>query len=269
MNKRKIVFVSVALAGAIGLSSCGAATGQNSGQAAGQNSGQNSGQTTAGQTTAPADASSAAAATSSPKQPAAPTASAPASAAPSAAKPTETGSPDAAAGLASFTFPDGHLSFAYPKDWTVRVVKSDPEADAPDGVDPVQAVLADQTGNELLVITSGAYGGGASGPVLRTVLDAAPVPGLMDTADEQLDFGFAFDSFAGHPEFHMGIRRSRDFEPSPENSGSSQVNLPHGIMETRVVFGTPAFASIDSARAWMATEQYRQLKRLLLSLKYS
>lgn len=30
----------------------------------------------------------------------------------------------------------------------------------------------------------------------------------------------------------------------------------------------PVFASIDAARAWMATEQYAQLKALLLSLKY-
>jgi hypothetical protein len=29
------------------------------------------------------------------------------------------------------------------------------------------------------------------------VLDNEPVPGLKDTSGEQLDFGFAFDSFAG------------------------------------------------------------------------
>lgn len=259
MNKRKIVFLSAALAASLGLASCGAA-------------GQNPGQASSGQTTAAggqADASTSAAGTPSPKQSPASTASTsatPASATPTAATPT--GSPDAAAGLASFTFPDGHLSFSYPKDWTVKVVKAAAGAQQPAGVDPVVATLADETGDELLSITSGAYGGGASGPVLRTVLDAAPVPGLKDTAGEQLDFGFAFDSFADHPEFHMGIRKSREFEPSPANSGSSQVELPHGIMETHVIFGTPAFASIEAAKAWMATEQYSKLKRLLLSLSY-
>lgn len=263
MNKRKIVFLSAAFAAGVGLSSCGA-PGQ-----AGQ-SPQNSPQSSAGGTTA--DASPSAATTSpsaggtSPATAATPTASASASATPSIATPTPT--PDGSAGLTSFTFPDGHLSFSYPKNWTVRVEKTAPSANQPPGVDPVQAVLADETGNELLSITSNAYGGGVSGPVLRTVLDSAPVPGLKDTAGEQLNVGFAFDSFADHPEFHMGIRRSREFEASPESSGSTQVPLGNGLLDTRVLFGAPAFPSIDAARAWTATEQYLELKRLLLSVKY-
>lgn len=146
--------------------------------------------------------------------------------------------------------------------------KTDPSADQPPGVDPVQAVLADETGNELLAITSNAYGGGATGPVLRTVLDKAPVPGFKDTSGEQLDVGFAFDSFADHPVFHMGIRKSREFDPSPESSGSTHVPLANGFMDTKVLFGTPAFPSIDAAKAWMASEQYGELKQVLLSVTY-
>jgi hypothetical protein len=260
MNKSKIVFLSVAVAAGVGLSSCGAP-----GQAG------EAGQGTAAASSAAAsqtDASSSAAATSSPTQAAASTVSPSAAATPSVAKPTATPSPDGSAGLASFTFPDGHLSFSYPTNWTIRVEKTAPSANQPPGIDPVLAVLADETGNELLAITSNADGGGASGPVLRTVLDNAPVPGLKDTSGEQLDFGFAFDSFADHPEFHMGIRKSRDFEPSPESSGSTRVALANGFLDTHVFFGTPAFPSIDAAKAWMATNQYGDLKQLLLSVRY-
>lgn len=257
MNKPKLIFLSAALAAVVGLSACGAPgqAGQ-SGQGASQSS-------AAGSQTA---SSSPPASTSSPAQSATPTGSPSASATPSVAKPTP--SPDGSAGLTSFTFPDGHVSFSYPKNWTIRVEKTAPSANRPPGVDPVQAVLADETGNELLAITSNAYGGGASGPVLRTVIDNAPVPGLKDTSGGQLDFGFAFDSFADHPEFHMGIRRSREFEPSPESSGSTFVPMANGLLDAHVLFDTPAFPSIDAAKAWMATEQYLELKRLLLSVKY-
>jgi hypothetical protein len=264
MNKRKIVFLSAAFAAGVGLSSCGSP-----GQAG--PSPQNSPQSSAGVTSADASPSAAttspSAAGTSPAT-ATPTASAAAPATPSVATPTPTPTPDGSVGLTSFTFPDGHLSFSYPRNWTVRVEKAAPSANQPPGVDPVQAVLADETGNELLSITSDAYGGGVSGPVLRTVLDSAPVPGLKDTAGEQLNVGFAFDSFADHPEFHMGIRRSREFEASPESSGSTQVPLANGLLDTRVLFDTPAFPSVDAARAWTATEQYLELKRLLLSVKY-
>jgi hypothetical protein len=260
MNKSRIVFLSAALAAGVGLSSCGAA-----GQAGQTGQGATAPSTAA---TGQPDASSSATSTSSPTKAAPSTGSASASATPSDAKPAATPSPDASAGLTSFTFPDGHLSFSYPKGWTIRVEKTAPSANQPPGVDPVLAVLADETGNELLAITSNAYGAGASGPVLRAVLDNSPVPGLKDTSGEQLDFGFAFDSFADHPEFHMGIRKSREFEPSPESSGSTHVPLANGLLDTHVLFDTPAFPSIDAAKAWMATKQYVDLKQLLLSVKY-
>jgi hypothetical protein len=260
MNKPNIVFLSAALAAGVGLSSCGAPAPAGTGQGAAQSS------PAGGQAAASSPAAGASAQTPSATSTGSPSASAAPSATTATATPTP--SPDGSATRKTFTFPDGHLSFSHPTDWTVRVEKTAPSANQPPGVDPVQAVLADGTGNELLSITSNAYGGGVSGPVLRTVLDSAPVPGLKDTSGEQLAFGFAFDSFADHPEFHMGIRRSREFEASPESSGSTQVPLANGLLDTRVLFSTPAFPSIDAARAWTSTEQYIELKRLLLSVKY-
>lgn len=132
----------------------------------------------------------------------------------------------------------------------------------------LEAVLSEATGNEVASITSGTYGDGAEGPVLRTVLDQAAVPGLADNKAEPVSFGFAFDSFADHPHFHMGLRRSQEFTSGTTGSGSPQVVFPNGAAAATVIFGEPAFPSVDAAKAWMNTEQYRQLKALLLSVKY-
>ena len=64
----------------------------------------------------------------------------------------------------------------------------------------------------------------------------------------------------------MGIRKAA--EPSPESCGSPFVPLANGFMDTHVLFGTPAFPSVEAAKAWMATKQYGELKKLLLSVKY-
>ena len=133
----------------------------------------------------------------------------------------------------------------------------------------MQAVIADATGNELASIISSTNASNASGPVARTVLDAAPVPGLKDVDGEQLAFGFAFDSFADQSDFHMSVRKQRDFAPRSPTPAPPTSASANGGAEAKVLFGSPAFASVDAAKAWMTTEQYSQLKRLLLSLKYS
>ena len=73
----------------------------------------------------------------------------------------------------------------------------------------VRAVIADSTGNELASVVSSTSASSASGPVQRTVLDAAPVPGLKDTDGDQLVVGFGVDSFADQTDYHMSMRRTR------------------------------------------------------------
>jgi hypothetical protein len=182
--------------------------------------------------------------------------------------PTDTATDLPAVELKTFTFPDGHISFSYPADWNVRVAQA-PYLPGSDAGNSLEAVLSDGTGNEVASITSGTYGDGAAGPVLRTVLDQAPVPGLMDINGDQASFGFAFDSFADHPQFHMGIRRNEEFTSGTTSSGSPQIVFPNGAAVARVIFGDPAFPSVDEAKAWMNTKQYQQLKALLLSVKYA
>ncbi len=264
---RNTVFLTLAsgavLAAALGLSSC-AMPGQPAGET---ESGPASAAATSPtpQVSGPAASAtpSATAATPAPGPASTASASTPATSPASAAPPAGTAP---VAGVKTFTIADGHLSFSYPTNWSVRMVGSPENASKMQGI---QAVIADSTGNELASVVSSTSASSASGPVQRTVLDAAPVPGLKDADGDQLAFGFAFDSFADQTDFHMSVRKERDFGPSVSDSGSAYISFANGGAEAKVLFGSPAFASVDAARTWMTTEQYGQLKRLLLSLQYS
>ena len=183
------------------------------------------------------------------------------------------GAPADAAGAQTFTFPDGHISFAYPAGWTVQT-KQGPYLDEAAEAGSVEAVVQDQTGAVVASISSGMYGDGAAGPVRRTVLDQAPVPGIIDATGKPAAFGFALDEVQpdGSSYYFMDVRLAAEFLPTQDSSGSNQIPLANGIMAAYVVFDytrQPVFATPDAAKAWLATEQYKQLKSLLLSLKYS
>ena len=187
----------------------------------------------------------------------------------------------------TFTFPDGHISFTHPAGWTVKT-KPGPALTPDAQAGSVEAVLVDGSGEEVARILSGMYGDGAAGPVKRTVLDQAPLAGISEAAGERVAFGFAVDqglvqpppytakptlpADGGERYYFMGVRLADEFQPTFTSSGSPQVPLPNGVMEAAVIFDfekQPVFASPDAAKAWMATEQYAQLKALLLSLTYS
>ena len=149
-------------------------------------------------------------------------------------------------------------------------------------------MVIDSSGAEVARVLSGMYGDGAAGGVRRTVLDQAPLAGISKAAGEPVAFGFAVDQGLVQPSpytaeptlpadggeryYFMGVREAHEFQSTQSSSGSPQVSLPNGVMEAAVIFDfekQPVFASPDAARAWMATEQYAQLKALLLSLTYS
>jgi hypothetical protein len=70
----------------------------------------------------------------------------------------------------------------------------------------------------------------------------------------------------------MDVRLAHEFLPTQTGSGSNQIPLSNGVMSAYVVFDfekQPVFATPEAAQAWMASEQYAQLKALLLSLNYS
>jgi hypothetical protein len=256
MNKSQFLYLSVAAAVAFSLAACAPPA---------QPDSQSQTPKESGAASRPGESPAAASPGTPPD--ATPETSSPGGSSPAPA-PTGTATDLPAAELKTFTFPDGHISFSYPADWTVRVAPAPHLPGSADAGNSLEAVLADGSGNEVASMASGTYGDGAEGPVSRTVLDQAPVAGLVDMKGEQASFGFAFDSFADHPQFHMGIRRSQEFTTGTTSSGTAQVVLPNGSAIARVIFGEPAFPTVDEAKAWMNTAQYRQLKALLLSVKY-
>lgn len=203
-----------------------------------------------------------------------------ASATPPGQAPSEAASPvpeaPQAPVLKTFTFPDGHISFTHPAGWTVKT-KPGPALNEEAQKTSYVATVFDAAGAEVAHVLSGMYGDGAEGPVKRTVLDHAPVPGITDLSGEATEFGFAYDELpgggsTGGPYYLMDVRRAHEFLPNQDMSGSNQVQLPNGVLTAVVIFGgtdsTPPFASPDAAKAWMGSEKYAQLKAMLLSLSY-
>jgi hypothetical protein len=171
----------------------------------------------------------------------------------------------------SFTFPDGHISFSYPEDWSVRIQRG-PGRDEPP-FDPAEAIVSDHAGDDLLRVSSAADGiGCTSGPTHRTVLDKAAVSAMRDAEGTVPEFGFVVESIGGQDWYSMTLRQPRYLQEGETSSGCDILAMGNGASITSVIFNTPpqpAFAGREAARAWMATEQYAQLKALMLSLAYA
>lgn len=186
-------------------------------------------------------------------------------AAPASVVPASSGK-HAAPALKTFTFPDGHISFAYPATWTVRTVP--PTA----GVPGVEAVVADAAGNDLLSLANGMTAGCAGGPVSRRVFEQEAVPEMTAPDGTEPIFGFVVESY-GHGEgdaYFMGLSDPRSLEQGEGvASWCNLISTGNGGLSTRVLFNDPAFPNRGAARAWMATDQYAQLKGLLVSLTYA
>ena len=225
----------------------------------------------AGGTASPADPGSASPTETTATTSAAPTASAepaPAATAPTATAPAP--APSAApASSQLYTFPDGHLSFSYPAGWSVKTVEQPYVEGHASGAKPVDAVISDGAGNEVALIQGNVYAGGVSTGVQRTVLDQVPLSQATARDGSPLVFGFIHDTSQGVSTFHAGVRRAQEFQPGFSTSGSDYFELNNGMAVAKVVFGSPAFDSVDAAKAWMATDQYSELKKIFLTLKSS
>jgi hypothetical protein len=164
----------------------------------------------------------------------------------------------------TFTFPDGHISFRYPAGWVVATADCPTVPGGP--AECVEATISSK-GKPVAVMVSGFYGDGASGPVGRTVFDAASVPGLAGFEGSPT-FGFFKDSYGDvNDHYFMDIRRADELSGST-GSGSGQLTLPNGVGIFRVYIDSGKLANDAEARAWMGTAEYAQLKSLLMSVSY-
>ena len=166
--------------------------------------------------------------------------------------------------LKTFTFPDGHISFAYPETWTVRTVHP------PAGLPGVEVTVADGAGNDLLFLANGVTAGCTGGPVTRHVFDHKAVSGMTAPDGKKPVYGFAVESSGDGDAYFMGLTDPRSLkEGEGVASWCNLVSTANAGLFTRVLFGDPGFPNREAAKAWMATNQYTQLKALLVSLSYT
>ncbi|MDP9981366.1 hypothetical protein J2W14_000746 [Pseudarthrobacter oxydans] len=173
--------------------------------------------------------------------------------------------------LATFTFPDGHISFAHPANWTIKTQQG-PYLDYVNETDKAKSVEAhiyDEKGNKVSVIASGGYGGGAAGPSLLTVLDTQQVPNFPARDGDTVFAFIKYENPVDHSVFYRMGNMSAEFVTNGEGTSGSYVRIvENGASEAYVEFDSPAFNSLESAKAWMKTEQYSQLKAMLTSMRY-
>lgn len=177
--------------------------------------------------------------------------------------------------LETFTFPDGHISFSYPGSWSVRTQRG-PGHEGPPW-QPVEAIVSDGTGADLFRLSSGANGiGCTAGPVNRAVFDKAPASGMREVDGTTPMFGFILERSGGDDSYSMAVMNPRNLEEGDVGSRCTLLIMGNGGAQNSVIFNqsfypnpVPGFPSRQAAKSWMASEQYAQLKALMLSLNYS
>lgn len=139
----------------------------------------------------------------------------------------------------------------------------------PAGLPGVEVIVADGAGNDLLSLSNGVTAGCAGGPVSRRVFDQMTVQGMTAPDGTEPSFGFAVESVGNVDTYSMGLTDPRSLtQGEGVTSWCNLIPTANGGLFTHVIFNDPAFPNRGAAQAWMATEQYVQLKALLVSLKY-
>lgn len=211
-----------------------------------------------GAATPPASASSSdsPAAASQPGETAAAATQPSSASAPSAGDPAATAP---AAALATFTFPGGGVSFDHPQDWTVDGFHS---ADAT--VTTATATVKNADGRTMAAVYVGAIGDVVASDVERTVYETVPVPGLASLPAPQPHLSwYREDSSVYRLQLTSGAAAA-------DSDVVGLIRSNEGVMSAEVVWDVPQpFASEDAAKAWYASDEGRQVRALLLSLRAS
>ncbi|MGM9472031.1 hypothetical protein ACS5PJ_08495 [Pseudarthrobacter sp. YS3] len=179
-----------------------------------------------------------------------PTSSAPASSAP------------APAGLATYTFPDGRLSFKYPAGWRVELF----EASSSPFVGT--ATIYDAGGQRQAEIFTGVIADGVSSPVIRTVFESLPVPGLQGQPEPDGHYSFYVDNVNDVATYRMHLT------PGTPVAGAEMglpglIRIGERVLIAEVTFIDNPFANDEDAKAWLAGAEGQALKALLMSMSYS
>ncbi|MBX7443054.1 MULTISPECIES: hypothetical protein [unclassified Arthrobacter] len=167
----------------------------------------------------------------------------------------------APAGMVTYTFPDGRLSFAYPEGWHVeheQVLVSP----------PVETVTVhDAAGKGRVNIYYSEVGDATGGPATRFVLETDPVPGLLGRSVPTPHSSFYVDHVDGGVQYRMGLTPGLPVAPD----GKVQyglIMLGPRMLTADVLFTGAPFANDEEARAWYWGSEGQTLKALLMSFTY-
>lgn len=165
------------------------------------------------------------------------------------------------AGMVTYTFPDGRLSFAHPADW--RVVHEQVSASPP----VETAAVIDANGAGRVNIYYSQVGDAVAGPDARFVLAADPVPGLVSHTVPTPHSSFFADHVNGAVEYRMGLTAGLPVSPDGKVQ-NGPVMLGDRILAADVLFTGPPFANDEAAKAWYWGGDGQKLKALLMSFSY-
>ncbi|WP_052690590.1 hypothetical protein [Pseudarthrobacter chlorophenolicus] len=186
---------------------------------------------------------------------------APATVAVPPATPAPSSSDPAAAGLATFTFPDGRLSFTRPADWKAEVF----EASASPYVGT--ATIYDASDKQLVSIYYGQIADGVSGPVTRTVFESVPVPGLQGRSTPEAHVSFYVDWDDDDATYHLQLTAGAP-ATGPRDAVKGIILLGDRVLTAEVLFDDQQFPDDKAARAWFAGSQGQALKAILASFTF-
>jgi hypothetical protein len=181
-----------------------------------------------------------------------------------AAKPSASGSASAPApaALATYTFPDGRLSFKYPADWKVELFTGDVKPST-----SRTATVSDASGTKQVNIYSGLVADGVTHPVTRTVFESAPVPGLQQQPAPAAHYSFYVDRMENNPTYRMHLTAGA---PAAGKGMALDgiVRIGKEVLVADAQFIEKPFASDAAAKAWLASTEGQAIKALLLSVTY-
>ncbi|MCU1566195.1 MAG: hypothetical protein JWQ56_1132 [Pseudarthrobacter sp.] len=163
--------------------------------------------------------------------------------------------------LVTFTFPDGRLSFQYPKGWHAELF----EASASPFVGT--ATVSDPTGSTQVSIYTGEIADVVAGSGSRTVLETDPVPGLIGHSVPTPHSSFFVDRNDGTATYRMGLTPGLPVSPDGKVQ-NGLIMLGSRILTADVVFTGAPFANDEAAKEWYWGAEGRTLKALLMSFCY-
>lgn len=183
-----------------------------------------------------------------------------------AAKPSASASGSASApasgALATYTFPDGRLSFKHPADWKVELFTGDVKPST-----SRTATVFDASGTKQVTVYSGLVADGVAHPVTRTVFESAPVPGLQQQPAAAAHYSFYVDRMENNPTYRMHLTAGA---PAAGKGMALDgiVRIGKEVLVADAQFIEKPFASDAAAKAWLASTEGQAIKALLLSVTY-